>query len=161
VPSANGHPIVDPSNVAVTVELAEQTARLSAILAELRSEVPQLAVTDAVPQEMVLEHWPVTGLKRVLVRRTGNGTGTTGITVPTTGTLLLPPNEGRVGMNWVNSGANAIAICLSDAARAGFPALWLGPNGGSWDGRFGAVTWCGNVFAVAITGSSTIIGGEF
>ena len=156
----NNGRVIDPSNVAVTVELARMTQLLGAQLAELRSETPQIAVTDAAPQEMVLEHWPVAGLKRVLVRRTGNGTA--GVTVGTAGLLLLPPNEGRLGMRWANSGAtNAAVLYLAAAALNGVPCVWLAPNGGTWDGRFGGVTWHGNVFAVAAAATTTLVGGEF
>lgn len=159
--ASNGKPpVIDPSNVAATVELARMVQLLGAVLAELRGEAIQLAVSDAAQQEMTLEHWPVAGLKRVLIRRTGNGTS--GVTVTTTGSLLAPPNEGRLGMRWTNTGAtNAAVLYLSGAANNGVPCVYLAPNGGTWDGRFGGVTWHGNVFAVAAAATTTILGGEF
>jgi hypothetical protein len=157
---ANNGTVIDPSNVAATVELARMVQLLGAVLAELRGEDTQLAVSDAVQQEMTLEHWPVAGLKRVLIRRTGYGTS--GVSVGTTGQLLVPPNEARLGMRWTNSGAtNAAVLYLSDAARNAVPCVYLAPNGGTWEGRFGGVTWHGNVFATAAAATTTIIGGEF
>lgn len=152
-------PVIDPSNVAATVELARMVQLLGALLAATRGKLIDVSVTDGPVQEMVMDDFPVAGLKRVLVRRTGNGTD--GTTVPTTGVSLLFPNEGRLGMTWVNSGASPIILYLSDQKRSGVPAIWLAASGGSWDGRFGGATWGGNVFAVAQTAQSTIVGGEF
>jgi hypothetical protein len=108
----------------------------------------------------VLDSWPVAGLKRVLVRRTGNGSD--GLAVPTTpGVLVVPPNEGRLGMTWINTGANPVILYLADQQLKGRPCVWLAAGGGAWDGRFGSVTWQGNVWAVAQAGATTLVGGEF
>lgn len=156
MPGANGTP--DPAAVASTVEYARHTQLLGAILGALRAEVPQLAVSDASGREMTLEHWPAAGLKRLLVERTGNGTD--GVNIPTTGQLLLAANEARIGSTWINNGANPVIIYLAASAKKGAPAVWLNANGGAWDGRFGGLTWAGNLFAVAQTGATTLVGGE-
>lgn len=158
--TGNGQaPVIDPSNVAATVELAKGTQLLSAILAAARGQLIDISVTNDSRREMVLEDFPVAGLKRVVVYRTGNGTD--GLVVPTAGVEVVKANEARLGMTWVNSGSNAIILYLASAQKPGVPCVYLVANGGSWDGRFGGVTWGGNVWAVAQTAQSTIVGGEF
>jgi hypothetical protein len=155
--SANG--TREPSTIALAAGIGELEGLLAALLAETRAEPIQLGVSDAHGQGLTLEHWPVTGTKRVLAYRTGNGLGS-GLAVPTTGVLVFPANEARIGCTLVNMGANAALVYLSDQARQGAPTIWLAANGGSWDGMFGNVTWAGNIFAVAITTATTFAGGE-
>lgn len=148
----------DTAKVAEAVELGRQTALLHALLAAARSDVIDLGVSDAQGREMTLEQFPVAGSKRVLVYRTGNGTD--GLAVPTAGVIVFPANEARMGLTLINAGANAVILYLSDQQRKGVPCVWLGANGGSWDGRLGNLLWAGNVFAVAQAGASTLVGGE-
>jgi hypothetical protein len=156
MPGANGLP--DPSHVAIAAGLGEQTPYLKAILAELRGDVLEVGVSDAYGRELVLDQFPVSGRKRVLAYRTGNGFDA--LAVPTTGVLALAANEARLGLAIINSGANAVILYLADRQRAGVPAVWLAASGGSWDGRFGNLMWSGNVFAVAQTAATTLTGGE-
>lgn len=155
--AANGNGDTN-ARVAVAAGLGELEALLSALLSEARSETIEIGVSDAPAREMTLAHWPVVGSKRALAHRTGNGTD--GLAVPTTGVLVFPPNEARLGMEIVNSGANAVILYLSDQQRKGAPCVWLAAAGGAWDGMFGNLPWCGNVFAVAQVGATTIVGGE-
>ena len=156
MPAGNGLP--DPSHVAIAAGLGEQTPYLKAILAALRGETVELGVSDAYGRELTLDQFPVAGRKRVLAYRTGNGFAA--LAVPTAGVLALAANEARLGMLLVNTGSNAVALYLSDLARAGVPVVWLAASGGAWDGRLGSLLWSGNVFAVAQTGASTLAGGE-
>lgn len=155
--NANGHTI-DPSGVALATLMGEHTPLLHAILAAIRADTVQLGVSDAQGREMVLDQFPVVGSKRILVYRTGNGTD--GLAVPSTGVLVVPANEARLGMTWINSGTAPIILYLSDQKRAGVPAVYLAAGGGSWDGRLGNLDWAGNVFAVGQGGASTLVGGE-
>jgi hypothetical protein len=154
--SGNGHQ-VSPSMIAVAAGLGEQTPLLAAILAELRSGALEVGVSDALGREMILNKFPVTGAKRALAYRTGNGFDALNVT--TTGVLALPANEARLGLTISNAGANPVILYLADGKRAGVPAIWLG-TGATWDGRVGNVAWAGNVFAVATTATSTLAGGE-
>lgn len=148
----------NPSAIAVAAGIGTLEGLVSSLLAEARAETVQLGVSDTPSREMVLEHWPVPGCKRLLAHRTGNGFDS--LAVPTTGVLALPPNEARLGSRFVNSGTNAIVLYLANAQRPGVPAVWLAASGGVWDGRFGELPWAGNVFAVALVGASTLVGGE-
>lgn len=147
---------ISPQQVAANVELGKHSQFLQAILAQLRTQVLQVAVGDTQQQELSLNNFPVAGAKRVIAQR--NGAGYDFFSVPTTGALVLSVNEGRLGGQIVNSGANAVVLYLwaNGAAGAGKPAIWLAPNGGSWDFRLGNLTWCGSVSAVAQTGASTL-----
>jgi hypothetical protein len=155
--ATNGH-LVDPSGVALATLMSEHTPLLHAILAALRADTVQLGVSNAQGREMVLDQFPVTGSKRVLVYRTGNGTD--GLSVSTTGVLVFAANEARLGMTIINSGASAVVLYLSDQPRKGVPCIYLASGGGAWDGRLGNLDWAGDVFAVAQGGSTTLIGGE-
>lgn len=152
-------PPTTPANPVLTAqvtELGKHTTYLDAILAQLRSESAQVAVSDAVQQEMTLEHFPTTGVKRLLARRTGNGTDV--FAVPTTGVLVLPANEARSGGQIVNSGGFAVILYLTANGRAtsGVPAIWLAANGGSWDFKLSNLLWCGSLSAVAQGTASTL-----
>lgn len=156
--NGNGNGTPEPSAVATAAALGGMEGLLGAILAELRSETAEVGVSDAYGREIVLEQHPVAGSKRILAYRTGNGFDN--LTVPTTGLLALGANEARLGCTFVNAGAAAVILYLSDHQKTGAPAVWLAANGGSWDGRFGDLPWSGNVFAVAQGAPSTLVGGE-
>jgi hypothetical protein len=143
--------------VAVAAGLGEQTPLLAAILTELRSGTLEVGVSDALGRELLLQQFPVAGAKRALAFRTGNGFAS--LPVPTTGVLVLPANEARIGCQLTNSGTSAIVLYLSDQARAGAPCVYLAA-GAAWNGQFGNLTWCGNLYAVAQTTASTLVGGE-
>lgn len=150
---------IDPSNVAVASGLGEVTVLLAALLAEARGDTIEVGVSDAYGRELTLDQFPVPGRKRVLAYRTGNGFDSfSAVTTP--GSLAFKANEARLGLMVVNAGANPVILYLADQPHAGAPAVWLGANGGSWDGRFGNVLWSGNVWAVAQVGASTLVGGE-
>lgn|SRR6185312_6341508 len=154
--SSNGAP--DAATLTAAMELGQIRALLQALVAESRAEILEVGVSDAAGRELVLDQFPVTGAKRVLAYRTGNGSDD--YAVPTTGVLLLPANEARLGCQFVNIGANAVILYLADQRKSGVPAVWLAASGGAWDGRFGNLLWSGNVFAVAQTGATTLVGGE-
>jgi hypothetical protein len=147
---------VDGGAQVAVVELAHISHILQAALAELRTI--EVCVADSLGRQLILEQFPAAGAKRVLVYRTGNGFD--GLTIPTTGQLVLPANEARFGLQLQNTGANNIILYLSDQARRGVPAVLLNPNG-AWSGFFGQTLWCGNVYAVAQGGPSTLVGGEY
>lgn len=155
--ASNGTP-PDSAQVGMATELSKHTPLLGAILAQLRTDVIQVAVGDVVRREMVMDNFPVAGSKRVIVRRTGNGWDNQAVpTAP--GVLLLGANEGRLGGSIGNTGANAIILYLSDAQREGVLALYLAA-GASWDFRLGNLLWVGHVWATAQTSASTVCGGE-
>lgn len=154
------------ANVQAAVELAEQTAVLHALLAATRAGVLNIAVADNIQSELVMNEFPVSGAKRVIARRYGNGSDS--FAVPTTGVQILPVNEARLGGVIVNAGANPVILYLTSQTTSaqslpfkGKPALWLAASGGSWDFRAGNVTWCGAVFGVAQTAGTTITVAEF
>lgn len=153
MPGPNG---TDSAQVVQAVELAQQTELLHTLVEHARTDLLQIAIGDMDAQELMLSNFPVAGSKRVIARRTGNGFDT--LAVPTTGVLVLPANEGRVGGQIVNSGANAVILYLWEGgtAKPGIPAIWLAPNGGSWDFRLSNIPWVGNVTAVAQTAASTL-----
>lgn len=150
----NGH--ADPAQVAANVEAGRHSALLGAILTALRSESLETAVADFQHRQMVLEGFPVTGSKRVLVYRTGSGNDN--LPVPTTGVLVVQSNSGRFGGTIVNSGASTVILylCSAGVATPGAPAIYLAANGGSWDFRLGNMLWCGSVSAVAQGASSSL-----
>jgi hypothetical protein len=160
MPNTNGVGI-DPSGVALATLMAEHTPMLASILAELRSGTVEIGAGDAKFREMVLDQFPVAGCKRILAYRTGNGTdnqpvATATYAAPING-LVLPANEARLGGTIVNVGTAAVNLYLTDrpVPVVGVPALQLAANA-AWDFRLGTVLWCGNVSAVAASGTSTL-----
>jgi hypothetical protein len=151
-----------PSMIAVAAGLGEQTPLLAAILAELRSGALETSVSDARGREMILSKFPITGAKRALVYRTGAGNDAIAVNAATYATavpaLVMTANEARLGGRIVNTGAAAVTLYLTErpVPVVGVPAVWLAGSGGSWDLRLGNVVWCGNVSAVAATGTSTL-----
>lgn len=146
------------------VDLAE-TERLLGILAQavLKQDVSQvidLVVTDQEIAQEVMTDFPLAGMTRKVVRRTGNG-GT--MAVVAAFALALPANETRMGMRFVNIGAtNAITLILSkDLAADGTPLLAGAPTiglpaGGAWDGKLGDVLWGGSVMAGGAVSTLTV-----
>lgn len=150
MPSPNGQ--ADPSAAAAAGALHEHSSLLASILAELRAEQTQIAVSDATRQGMVLDHHPVTGVKRVSAYRTGNGNAAL-VLGAATGALVLDVSEGRLGLYIVNAGANPVTLYLSAAANAGVPAITLNA-GQSWNGLVGRIIWAGHVFALSTLGTT-------
>lgn len=143
-------------------ELRRHRTLLEALLAQARSGVLEVAVTDAERRQLVLDQWPVVGAKRIVAYRTGNGSDSVAVATATISTpatqIVLGGNEGRIGGQIVNNGSNAIILYLTDrpVPVEGVPAIYLAAAGGSWDFRLGNVLWCGNVSAVAQTSAGTL-----
>jgi hypothetical protein len=160
--NGNLAPAPAPSLVAVAAGLGEQTPLLAAILAELRSGTLEMSVSDAHRREMILSKFPITGAKRALVYRTGNGADAAAVPTATLstpiGALMLPSNQARLGGQIVNAGAVPVILYLTErpVPVSGIPAIWLAASGGSWDFRLGNTVWCGNVSAIGQGGTSTI-----
>jgi len=158
----NGAALANPAQVTIALELGSQTQILAALLAAARSELLEVGVSDAYGRELTLEHFPVTGSKRVLAHRTGAGNDN--LVVPATGVLALVANEARLGCRITNTGANPVILYLADQKRAGAPAIYLGvvtPGndifGATWDGKIGNTIWAGNVWASPTTGTSILL----
>jgi len=144
----------------VTRHLRNSADRLKHIAEQLDNNIFELCLTDAISEAGTgwLKDFPAPGITRRILQRTGLGWNN--LSVPTTGIQLLVANDSRVGCTVINSGTNAIILYLSDQQRPGIPTVWLAASGGAWDGRFANNAWCGNVFAVAQTGASSVCGGE-
>jgi hypothetical protein len=157
----NGSREPDAATTAVAVHTAQHSKLLAALLAEARADTLDLAVGDFNMQETMLEHFPVAGIKRLCVRRTGFGFPSYPVT--TTPTLAVPYNEGRLGGSIVNTGTNPVLLYLTAQEldvtvqpEAGIPCIWLAGSGGSWDFRLGNVLWAGSVTVAATTATSTL-----
>lgn len=136
-------------------------AKLTSILAELRTSVEQLAVGNMEQQQLVLEEFPVARSRRVIARRTGNGVDNLAVTAGFPATHVIESNAARLGGAIVNSGSAAVVLYLAHKGDLltngeGWPAIWLAAAGGSWDFRLGNVMWCGSVAAAAATGGSVL-----
>ena len=145
----------------VTRHLRNSARYLQVIAEELAAQVQEICVTDNIGDagSSYQKNFPIPGVTRRIVQRTGNGF--VNLAIPITGILVLPNNDSRIACSLQNSGSNAVILYLSDQVRPGVPTVYLGAGGGSWDGRFGNKDWNGNVFAVAQTGATTLCGGEF
>ena len=73
------------------------------------------------------------------------------------------PNEGRMGLEIVNYGANNLFIYLANMnmllgtpGQFTCPCLWLKAGGGSWDGEFSEGLWGGSVCARADNATTTL-----
>ena len=158
---SNGNGQVDPSGVALATLMGEHTPLLASILAELRAGTLEVAVGDQKLRQMVLDQFPVSGCKRVVAYRTGNGTDSQAVATGTYAApingLILPANEARLGGRIVNTGTVVVNLYLTDrpAPVLGVPVVALAANA-AWDFQLGQLTWCGNVSAVAISGTSTL-----
>jgi hypothetical protein len=159
--TAKGFKPGDPATATMAMHAEAQSRLLSSLLAEARSDTLNLAVGDFNGQEITLEKFPVSGIKRLCIRRTGFGFPSFPVT--TTPVVAVPVNEGRLGGTIVNTGANAVFLYLgaqiTDAVpqpEAGIPVIWLVANGGSWDFRLGNVLWAGSVTVVAAAATSTL-----
>lgn len=147
----------DAGTSAVAAELGHVTGLLRQLVNADRSELAQLVVLDTAPTATVLDHFPTERSRRFLVHRTGNGNTTP---VDTNGELILDRNEARIGGLIVNTGAVGVTLYFAKDANGGRARTWLGPNGGAFDFLLGHVLWGGPIFAVADSGSSTVVVAE-
>jgi hypothetical protein len=98
--------------------------------------------------------------RRLRITRHGGG----GEAIPVTNVIgpLVTPNEGRMGLEVVNYGANncfLYLVAMSGLIGSGpftCPVLWLKSGGGSWDGEFSEGLWGGSVCAKTDTGTTTL-----
>ena len=148
----------DAGTAALVAELGHVTGLLHQMLAAERAELVQLVVLNTPPTVERMDGFPQRGSSRLLMRRTGNGA--VAATVDTTGELVIPGNEARVGGQIVNTGTVGVTLYLADKAGAAIPALWLAPSGGAWDFRLGSILWAGDVFAVADSTTTPLTWGE-
>lgn len=109
-----------------------------------------LIITDQEVSEMVMRNFPLPGITRHIVRRTGNGFSSFAVTVAFQ--LLLLANENRLGLRIRNSGVNPVTLILSKDLNAdgspllaGSPAINLPATTGDWDGKIGDTIWGGSV----------------
>lgn len=134
------------------------------LLEQDRAELRQLCVTDREPAQSTMRDFPVPGVVRRIVRRTGQG----GLVNLAAGTpaLLVAANEARLGGQIVVSGAGAVVLYLAaDLLTPGGGAplgegaaqIYLTGTGGSWDFQLGPLLWCGNVIAVAQATSAVTV----
>ena len=147
---------LDRHGLTISAELSAQTELLQAILADTRTDVLEVAVGDSAQQQLTMSKFPVAGAKRVIAHRTGNGNDALQVPTAPQSAKVLGSNEARLGLTIVNYGSAAAILYLSDRPRPGVPAMWVGPAGGTWDGRMGNLLWCGHVSAAGLGGSTTL-----
>jgi hypothetical protein len=96
------------------------------------------------------------------LRITRHGGGGEAIPVTTAINPLLLPNEGRMGLEIVNYGANNCFLYLTSMSNLigggpfTCPVLWLKAAGGSWDGEFSEGLWGGSVCAKSDLATTTL-----
>lgn len=113
------------------------------------------------PEPVVLTSPPA---RRLRITRHGRGGDSLVIPSALSATsTICTANEGRMGLQIVNYGANNLFVYLAaydDLMAAGggetVPSLWLKSGGGSWDGEFAECLWGGNVTVRADAGTTTI-----
>ncbi|HEX6461110.1 MAG TPA: hypothetical protein VF032_19495 [Thermoleophilaceae bacterium] len=156
--------VATPAGVDVGAELLALTRRLDALLLQERTTIEQLCISDIEAQEQCMENFPLRGAKRYIVRRTGNGESVA--LVANTPTLLVPPNENRLGGIIVVSGAGAVTLALTrdvlepgggTPLTVGVPQLFLAANGGSWDFKLSDLLWCGSITAIAAANTTVTV----
>lgn len=169
-PAGNGSG--DPHLMAINGNSAAQLRYLATILAQLRGDVAEIAVTDGVHQQLVLDDFPFAGRKRLIVNR--RGSGNPALSVPTTGVRVFKENVSALGRSIVNRGTVEVLLYgvnlgVTPPADAGtlsrmltdVPAWSLQPAGGAWDGRNGASAWMGHVSAFGVSGSGLLAIAEY
>lgn len=108
--------------------------------------------------DRMVENWPMAGLKRFSISNR-RAQGNSALAIPageSPATAVMPANPARLGGSIVNSGANAVVLFLTEPGRAvaGAGAIWLAPNGGTWDLTLSDRIWCGAVSAVSTAGTT-------
>lgn len=148
---------------------------ISALLAQERAEVLQVAVGNFDRRQAVLYDWPPGAggrTKRLIVPRFG--LGATGLAVPSaTVTEVCEQNEGRLGGLIVNTGTFPCRLYFTTPGDIGGPGnvlspqatqrpcTWLGASGGSFDFRLGNVLYGGTICAAGVGGATTLDWAEF
>lgn len=151
------------SLAALVSEVATTNHLLQRLLTNERADVVHLCVTDHEPAQLLMDNFPVPGARRLIVRRSGAG-GTIALTAATP-TVILTPNDNRLGGQIVNMGAAVVTLFLSGdlltpgggvPLPSGAAQIGLNAGGGSWDLRLSNLGWAGTVIAVAGGGGSSV-----
>lgn len=139
-------------------EARKHRASLERLIMQFETAPHQIAAVDGSQrQTRKMQDFPVQGVSRYLVPKSGFGGLVT--LVAAANTALLPINEARLGLQIINTGSAAVTIYLGAIGEIGvraLPQLWLANGGGSWDGLLSETVWCGNICAVAATGGTTV-----
>jgi len=95
------------------------------------------------------------------LRITRHAHGAPAMAVTQTPMQILGSNEGRMGLEIVNYGANNLFLYLGNLddviGGAQMGVLWLKSGGGAWDGEFSEGLWGGNIVGAADNAAGTTI----
>lgn len=131
-------------------------ARLDEIIRRLQNQgnEPASIAYGGAPTYQVLENWPVSGRKRIVMPYRGEG-GLIAVAASPNATDLLPNNPARGGLKIVNYGANACFVYLTRAGDAtpGSPVIYI-PAAGDWDGKVSGEVWCGPLAVQSTAGTN-------
>lgn len=155
-PSGNGQGVDLTLLVAALLDSErESVGLLRHLVAQEKSSVTALCVTDREPAQLLMRNFPVPGAQRLIVRRTGQGgqhTLAAGVA-----TQLAAANENRLGLSVVNTGPNTVTLYLSTDLGFNSSAAQIALlSGAAWDGRLSSLLWCGSVTAVDTVGGSSL-----
>lgn len=145
-----GHPMDDTNEL------------LRKIASQEEANLMQLCLTDREPEQEIRRNFPIRGVDRRILRRTGEGGDY--LLTANAPTLILEAAEWRIGGEIVNIGSAAVKLYLTVdligiggvILSGGVPIIGLNASGGSWNLQFNQSPWCGNVMAVAGTGGSEV-----
>lgn len=126
---------------------------LHRLVRDFESQPGQIAISDDEVNGDLDVQFPVPNANRVLLRRTAISSGPS---ITSTSSIILPSNSRRLGLSIVNSGAAAVYLGLGNVAISG-QGIYLAANGGSWDGRISDLVWMGNVSAICATTSTLTV----
>jgi hypothetical protein len=111
------------------------------------------------PESVLLSNPPV---RRLRITKKCHGFESLAITNVGDPVQIAESNEGRLGGQVVNTGANpcyiypAPANDLAGMPVGNRPGMWLSASGGSWDFTISDIVWGGSVCALSITGATTL-----
>lgn len=155
-----------PEPTPVTPHVIVPDKNSDKILQQLKTLPGQLVVTDRETPQTRMENFPINGVCRYILRRTGDG-GT--YTVLQNAPLLIAEaKEFRLGLEIVNiSAANLVTLFFTEdlitpgtttPLTAATPQLGLPADArGIWHGMLSNVVWAGNVIALCTaTGGATV-----
>lgn len=154
----------EPPQSPTVVDFGRMEHTLERVLKELQTEPgpATLCVTDREPAQGRLKNFPLPGITRFLIRRSGEGGDY--VLAQNTPVLVLEAAEYRLGSYIVNIGANLVKLYLSvdlqgvggNFLSQGVPIVGL-PANAIWPGKIegSLIPWCGNVTAVC-----TVAGGS-
>lgn len=149
-------------------QLEQLNEQVASLVSREQISLLQVGVGSSQRRERIMNDWPVTGGKRVIVP-SDRAYGATVPLAAATATKICENKESRIGGAITNKGANGVTLYLGNLEEypaMARPLIWLPgvsatlASSNIWNFLLSNAVWTGSVVAIADTGGTTIVTAE-